>query len=74
MATLTAMVPPPERQRLTVADLRAELDALERRYGVPSERRLEAFADTEPCESAELARWSALYEAWGARRRDGASG
>lgn len=59
----------PERPRSTVADIRAELDALERRHGVPSERRFEAFPDTDPCDSGELVRWSELYHIWRTSQR-----
>lgn len=34
------------RAQLTVEDLRAELDAYERRYGVSSERRIAAFPES----------------------------
>ena len=44
--------------------IRAELDAFERRYGVPSERRFEVFDDADRCGDEELVRWSELYDIW----------
>ena len=63
------MSQPPERQRLTVADVRAELDALERSYGVPSQRRFEAFPGDDRCGEEELVRWSELYHIWRTSQR-----
>lgn len=51
-------------QPLTPEQIREELDRFEERYGLPSNRRLEAFDADGRCDSSELDRWSDLYLAW----------
>ena len=45
----------------TVADLEARLRCFEERYGVPSERLGDAFADGE---TDDLREWSGVYRTW----------
>ena len=54
------------RRRLSPADVRAELDAWEARYGVPSDRLADAFCDTagRPVETDDFHAWSQTYDAW----------
>jgi hypothetical protein len=59
------------RRRLTPADIRAELDAWEAKYEVPSERLADAFRDSvtgELVETADFHEWSQAYDVW--RRLD----
>ena len=54
-----------EHRRVTTGEIREQLDALEERYGVPSERMTEVVPDdADPCANEELSRWSKLYHAW----------
>lgn len=59
----------PLRAQLTVEDLRAELDAYERRYGVSSERRFDAFPASGRCDDTDLVAWSELYHLWATSQR-----
>jgi hypothetical protein len=59
--------PPITRRRIKPHDVRVELDARERRYGVPSERLADAFRDAatgELVESEDYRSWSHAYELW----------
>ena len=53
-----------ERRRVTIGEIREQLDALEERYGVPSNRMLDAFDADQRCANDDLDRWSKLYHAW----------
>ncbi len=54
------------RRRLSPADVRAELDAWETRYGVPSARLADAFRDPTGnlVETDDFHAWSQTYDAW----------
>lgn len=52
------------RRRVTLDEVREELDRFEERYGVPTERRLEVFDEDDWCFSEELDRWSKLHLMW----------
>ncbi|QBI20770.1 hypothetical protein ER308_15160 [Egibacter rhizosphaerae] len=59
--------PPPHRRReISREELRGELDAFERRYGVPSERMVEVFRTTggDLDETEDFHRWQQLHAAW----------
>jgi hypothetical protein len=49
-----------------IADARAELDAYERTYGVPSDRLAEAFVDATGVlrETGQYVRWMSTLERW----------
>jgi hypothetical protein len=49
-----------------IADARAELDAYERSYGVPSDRLAEAFVDATGAlrETGQYVRWTSTLERW----------
>ena len=57
-------------RRVTLEQIRDELDQFEERYGVPSERREEAFDTDDRCFNEELNRWSKLYEMWASTQDD----
>jgi hypothetical protein len=55
------------RRRLSTADVRAELDVWETRYGVASERLADAFRDPATgglVETDDFHAWSQTYDAW----------
>ncbi|HXW81454.1 MAG TPA: hypothetical protein VEJ84_18265 [Acidimicrobiales bacterium] len=55
------------RRQLTIADVRAELDTWERKYGVTSEQLAEAFRDPVKggiVETDDFHSWIMAYETW----------
>ena len=54
------------RRRLFTVDMRAELDAWEARYGVPSDRLADAFRDSTGslAETDDFHAWSQTYNGW----------
>ena len=59
---------PRTTHRVVIADdVRAELDAWEQKYGVPSDRLLDAFRDPvtgELIETDDFHAWDQAYEFW----------
>lgn len=49
---------------LSAAEVRRQLDELEQRYGLPTERRTEAMDADAACEHDDLDRWDFLARAW----------
>lgn len=47
------------RQQMSMDEVLSAIEELESRYGVPSERRLEAI-EGEPCASEDLMLWNEL--------------